>query len=409
MVFKDDFLKHGSVIFFFSIIGYISGYLFHAYMGRVLGPEDYGTLGSLIAVLSIATIPVGAIQIVIANFTSKLKTDKEMGKIKGLFLRSLRKMSIYGFVVFIALAAASPVIAGFLNIPSFVPIILIGISIVFSFVSPVNFGVLQGLQKFKQFGFNQSLTFILRLAIGATLVSFGLGINGAALAFAASSAIVILVTILPLRDILKQKTDRDIDTPSIYRYYWGVLMAFMGFTLIMNIDVILAKHLFTATQAGHYAAAAVLAKIAFFLSGIIITVMFPKAVEMHTIKSNVSPLLKKSILYMVLLLALMISACLAMPDFIVIIFFGSGYSESAGIIGLLAIAMGFLAITNIIAFYNMSLNRMGFIYILLAFAAAEIPLLFMFHSSLTEFVWVIFCSMAGLLLSLVAYNLKKVS
>jgi len=406
MVFKDDFLKHGSVILFFSAIGYITGYLFHAYMGRVLGPEDYGTLGSLIAILSIATIPVGAIQIVIANFTSKLKADKEMGKIKSLFLRSLRKMSIYGLVVFAALAAASPAIAGFLNIPSFVPIILIGISIVFSFVSPVSFGVLQGLQKFKQFGFNQSLTFVLRLAIGAALVSFGLGINGAALSFAASSAIVIILTILPLRGILDQKADRDIDTPSIYRYYWRVFLVFMGFTLIMNIDVILAKHLFTATQAGHYAAAAVLAKIAFFLSGIIITVMFPKAVEMHAAKSSVSPLLKKSMLYMVLLLALMISACLAMPDFIVSVFFGSGYSESAGIIGMLATAMGFLAITNIIAYYNMSLNRMGFIYILLAFAAAEIPLLFMFASTLTEFVWVIFFSMAGLLACMGLYMAK---
>ena len=407
MALKDNFLKHGSIIFFFSVVGYLSGYLFHAYMGRVLGPEDYGILGSLIAILSIATIPVGAVQIVIANFTSKLKSEKEFGKIKGLLVRSFRKMFVYGFFVFILLAALSTLAAGFLNIPSAVPIIVIGISIIFSFVSPVNFGVLQGLQNFKSLGLGQSLVFVLRLAFGVLLVSWGLGINGAALAFSVSSALVILFTLVPLRGIMKQRMSRDIDAPAIYKYYWSVLLVFMGFTLIMNIDVILAKHFFTAEQAGYYAAAAVLSKIAFFLSGIITTVMFPKAVEMHSAKSSARPILKKGLLYMVLLLALLVSSYIAIPGFIVSFFFGSGYLESATLIGLLAMAMSFLAVSNIIAFYNMSVSRMGFVYILLAFALAEIPLLFLFHSTMMEFVWVIFCSMAGLLAAMAAYIIKS--
>jgi O-antigen/teichoic acid export membrane protein len=113
-------------------------------------------------------------------------------------------------------------------------------------------------------------------------------------------------------------------------------------------------------------------------------------------------------LYMLLLLVLFITSCAMLPDFIVMLFFGSGYAESAGILGLLAISMSFLAISNVISFYNMSVNRMGFMYILIAFAVAEIPLLFLFHSTLAEFVWVIFYSMAGLMASLAAYNLKKV-
>jgi len=406
MVFKDSFLRHGSIIFLFSIIGYISGYLFHVYMGRVLGPEDYGILGSLIAILGIATIPLGAVQIVIAKFTSKLKTQEEFGKIKGLFLRSFRKLFIYGFLVFVPLIALSPVVAGFLNIPSAIPIILIGISIIFSFVIPVNFGVLQGLQNFKQLGLNQSLVFLLRLVVGVFLVSWGFGLNGAALAFSVSTASVVLVTFLPLRGVLKQKMSRDIDVPAIYKYYWNTLLVFTGFILITNIDVILAKHFFTATQAGYYVAASVLAKIAFFLSGIITTVMFPKAVEMHSARSNARPLLKKGLLYMILLLVLLVSSYLAMPDFIVVFFFGSGYSESAMLIGPLVMAMSLLAVSNVIAFYNMSVSRMGFVYILLAFALAEIPLLFLFHSTMMEFVWVIFYTMAGLLASLAVYMLK---
>jgi O-antigen/teichoic acid export membrane protein len=406
MVSKDNFLKHGSIIFIFSIIGYATGYLFHAYMGRVLGPEEYGILGSLIAIISIASIPLGAVQISIANFTSKLNAKGEVGKIKSLLLRSFRKLFVFGFIFFALLAVASSLIAGFLNIPSFVPIILIGTSLIFSFVLPVNFGVLQGVQDFKQLGLNQSLLFITRLGFGVALITWGLGLNGAALSFPISYAIVTLIAFIPLRGLLKQHADRNIDVPSIYSYYWNALLISLCFTLVMNIDVILAKHFFTAVEAGYYAAASVLAKIAFFLSGIVVTVMFPKAVEVHSKKSDSHPLLKKGILYMILLLVLMVSSYIVIPEFVVWVFFGSEFIESAGIIGLLVIAMSFLSIANVIAFYNMSVNRMGFVYILLIFSIIEIPLLYMFHSTLLEFVWVILFSMAGLLASLTIYMIK---
>jgi len=402
---KDSFFRQGAIIFFFSIIGYLSGYIFHIYMGRVLGPEDYGILGSIIAVVTLVTIPAGAIQVAIANFASKLMVNKEHGKIKSLFIRSFRKLSMYGFFIFIAVSLASPLFVSFLNIPSNIPLILIGISIIFSFASPVNFGVLQGIQNFKYFGLAQSLSHIIRLVTGVVLISLGMGINGAALSYPIAMLSVILITLYPLRKILREKAEK-ISTPEIYKYYWTILVSFAGFTIIMNMDVILAKHLFTAEQAGLYAAAAVLAKIAFFLSGIITTVMFPKAVDMHNKTNSALPMLKRGMVYMIGLLALLVSAYFLIPDMIISILYGSGYSEMAGMLGVLSVAMSFLAVSNIIAFYNMSINRMSFIYIVIAVALIEIPFLFWFSSSIMEFIWVIFFSMAALLGLLTIYMLR---
>jgi O-antigen/teichoic acid export membrane protein len=406
MVFKDSFFRHGSIIFFFSVLGYLCGYLFHIYMGRTLGPEDYGTLGSIIAVVSIATIPAGAIQVAIANFVSRLMAKEDYGRIKSLFLRSFRKLLMYGFFVFVAVALASPLFSWFLNIPSNVPLILIGISIIFSFASPVNLGVLQGIQNFKYFGLAQSLSHIIRLVAGVSLVSLGMGINGAALSYPIAIVLVILVTLIPMKHILREKADKSISKHEIYRYYWPVLVAFAGFTIIMNMDVILAKHFFPAEQAGFYAAAAVLSKIAFFLSGIVTAVMFPKAVDMHSKTDSALPMLKKGVAYMCGLLVILVLAYITMPGIIISILFGSAYLEVAGMLGPLSVAMSFLAVSNVIAFYNMSINRMGFIYIILAVALAEIPFMFLFHSSIAEFIWVVFFSMAALLGSLTLYMLR---
>ncbi len=409
MVFKDSFFRHGSIIFFFSVLGYISGYVFHIYMGRALGPEDYGILGSIIAIINLTTIPAGAIQVSIANFTSKLMIDEDYAKIKFLFAKSLKKLSLYGFFLFVGIVLASPLFTSFLNIQSSIPLILIGLAVIFSFAVPVNFGVMQGIQNFKQLGLGQSLSHIIKLVAGIIFVSLGLGINGAALSFPVATILVFLVTMLSLKNLLKYKSDDNLNKSEIYKYYWSVLVVFAGFMIITNIDIVLAKHLFSAEQAGFYAAASILAKVAFFLSTIITTVMFPKAVDMHSKTDNAFPILKKGIVYVSGLLVIMILAYFTIPDIIIIVLFGSAYLEMAGMIGLLSLAMSFLAVSNVIAYYNMSINRMSFMYIIIAVAFVEVPILFLFHSNTMEFIWMIFFSMAALLISLIIYMiiLKK--
>jgi len=45
----DDLLKHASIMFIASIIGGVCNYIYQLYMGRALGPEEYGIFGSLFA------------------------------------------------------------------------------------------------------------------------------------------------------------------------------------------------------------------------------------------------------------------------------------------------------------------------------------------------------------------------
>ena len=149
---KSHLLKHGFMMFVAMIIARFFGYLFQIYVARALGPEDYGIFGSLFALFLILTIPVGTIQTVISRFTSDYKVKNEYGKIKSLMISALKKLSKIGILGFLLMILVSFPLAKFLKIPTSTPIIILAISLIFSFIVPVTMGILQGLQNFKWLG-----------------------------------------------------------------------------------------------------------------------------------------------------------------------------------------------------------------------------------------------------------------
>ena len=77
ILIKDNFF-----IFIAFNLANLIGFFFQFYMGRVLGPSDYGILGTLLALVYLFNVFVLAIQTSIAKFVSDLKVKNEYNKIK---------------------------------------------------------------------------------------------------------------------------------------------------------------------------------------------------------------------------------------------------------------------------------------------------------------------------------------
>ena len=72
------FLKDNFILFISIFILNLFGYLFHFYVGRKLGPEDYGIFGSLLSLIYFIAVPMLAIQTSITEFVSGFK-DVNLG------------------------------------------------------------------------------------------------------------------------------------------------------------------------------------------------------------------------------------------------------------------------------------------------------------------------------------------
>ncbi|MCK5259115.1 MAG: oligosaccharide flippase family protein, partial [Thermoplasmatales archaeon] len=238
-LFSDDLLKHASVMFLVSIIAGACNYIYQLYMGRALGPEEYGVFGSLFAIFYIISVLTATIQTSVARFVSKFIGEGAKEKIHYFMQGLLKRMFFLGIVMFLFFVFISGWLSSFLKIDPIMPIIILGSIFLFSTLLPVNLGALQGLQKFIPLGFNTVLNFSSKLVFGIVLVVIGFGVNGALGAVIIGSAVALIASFIPLRSFFSKVDSEksDFKFSELYRYSLPTMVAMFCFAVPANVDV----------------------------------------------------------------------------------------------------------------------------------------------------------------------------
>ena len=253
-----------------------ANYIYHLLLGRMLGPVNYGTLNSLIAIFYLLFIPSMALATVITKFTSVYKAKNDYSKLYSLFRSFSEKILVLGVGVFFLFILARNSIADFLNIAENNAVVLVGPFFALSLLSTINNGILQGLLNFNFLSANNVFSSLLKVGFGFLLVSMGLSVNGAILAILISYILPYFISLYPLRFLWRHKPRKlSIDYKEIFTYAGPTTFVVLGMTSLYSTDIILVKHFFPSFEAGVYAAMAVVGKIIFFASSAIGIVMFP--------------------------------------------------------------------------------------------------------------------------------------
>ncbi|AJF62707.1 MAG: Polysaccharide biosynthesis protein [archaeon GW2011_AR20] len=381
---KSNLIKDNLVLFMGNSLGAFFTFLFHFYMGRKLGPEDYGALGAILALIYLFTIPLTTIQTSIAKFTAIFKSERKYKEIHYLHKASTRKLLIFGIISTFIFLSLSGLIANYLHI-SLTPLLILSLYITFSFLLYINRGLLQGLQKFNKFSKNLVFEGLIKLVFGITLIFFGFKLNGAvgAIVFALISA--FLISVYQLRDIIKHKIKK-FNSNVIYRYTIPVLIALMMLTAFYSLDLLLVKHFFVDERAGYYAAVSLLGKVVFFGSMPITQVMFPKVNELYHRKKKSKNILYKSGLMVLAFSLPIIAIYFLFSRSIIKLLYGELYLEASNLLGWFAVIMTLFSLIYLISFYNLSINKKNFLYILGLFNILEIILIYIFHETLIQVV-----------------------
>jgi hypothetical protein len=116
---------------------------------------------------------------VVSRQTAEYKAKREIGKIRGFFKQTNKKVMTVGLTGLIFFLVLSPYIKDYINAPSVLPVIILGVSIFTSLGPPINIAVLQGLQDFKWMNIGISLGGPLKFLFSLILVIAGFGVNGA--------------------------------------------------------------------------------------------------------------------------------------------------------------------------------------------------------------------------------------
>ena len=386
MKFEKELFKGSLVLLIGLNLFNFLGFAFHLSMTRLLSIADYGILATLFSILYFLGIFSESVQTVVTKYSSQ---EKDLGKLKNIFNRSLRKAFNISLGIFLVYLVIAIPLSYMLKINYFL-VAITGMMIFISFLSSVTRGFMQGQKRFYSLSFNLLLDAFIKLILSVGLVLIGWKVYGAMGATVLAGFSAFFLSFFSLKKINSSK-EKPANIPEIYNYTKPVFFMLLAVLLFYSLDVIIAKILFDETTAGFYAIASTLAKSVFMATQPISKAMFPLSAEKNGKKKN---LLKNAMLILLFCLALAIAAFYFFPELLIRIFAGKYIIQSSSILLSLGIAFSLLSITNLVILHNLSTNKTKNYFIFLAFPAIQIILFFVFSHNLIEFSASLVCSAA---------------
>lgn len=404
---ENSLIKAGIIFLIFSGIIAVFNYLYQVSMIRMLGPEDYGILGSLFAIIYLVTFSTSPINMVVSKTIAEHHL-KNKEKIKFIYYNTFKKIIFIGLIGLSIYILASPFIASYMNINDLPGVILVGVIAYFSFIAVLLTGTLNGMQKFIWQNVSGLVATILKFSLAILFVWLGFKVNGALTAIIIGILISLYVSYIPIRRELRKIKQKRINLKGMYYYAIPVFISSVFFILIITIDQILVKHFFSSADAGIYAAAGIIAKIVWFGSSFLIGPLFPKVVELKAKGKDPSILLTRSLIYISVLVVLGCMVLFIAPSFIVRILSGHLYDSAIPLVGLFGVSLGILSLLQIFMTYNLAVERFKFIYLFAAGLVIEVIGIYLFHSVLSEVVKMVLITNILLLIAMVLFNIKEI-
>ena len=372
-------------LFMVSILVVNGGnYLYNLILGRILGPKQFADAAVLITFLLVLSFVAMTYQLLTAKFSVVFEN-----KVFNLFISKIYKQALLvGVLLGLLIIVFAKQLQTLFNTTSSTMFVFFGLGVPLYFIMSVNRGIFQGKKSFKALSITYQGEMLSRLLITLGLIYL----------FDLQSSIVIAIGIIlsfgfglfpfKLKNI-RYKTKVVIDTSkkkAIRNFF--LITAFYEFTqiIINNSDILLVKHYFEAYEAGLYASLALIGRIVYFIAWMFVMLLLPTVIQLKKEGKSSAPILFKYVGYIAIIALLIILVCGLFPETVIMLLFGESYISMAPLLWKYALATGLFAISNIFAYYYLSLDKYIPVIISGVFGMLQMGLVVFFHNSLNQVV-----------------------
>lgn len=374
-------------------------YILNLYFGRVLTPAAFSDANLMVTFLFTLTSIALVLQLVAARFIARSDELGFPGDSDAL-AKKLRLIALLsGLLTGAVLAIAAPFWSALFHTASTLPFVILGIGIPFWLVQAVGRGVMQARLAFAPLALSFIVEMITRLGLGVLLVSLGFGVEGATVALTMSFIVTcVLVTLTSLSR--NTRTGTGIRGAEVRAYAALVSILLVGQIIANNSDIFIAKAVFTPTDAGIYAAVALVGRAVFFLAWSVATVLFPEAARRQASGRESSGILRGGILAVVGIGLVCTLGALWIGGPVLGVVLGPAYADLSVPLAAYAAVTTLFAIGNLVASYRLSQSHVTESWILLGASLLQLALLLVWNSDMLTLISMQAIAMAVLVIVL---------
>ncbi|MFC9252254.1 lipopolysaccharide biosynthesis protein [Amycolatopsis thailandensis] len=348
---------------------------------RLLAPGAFGELSSLLAVLVIGVVPAMGLQTVVALRVARKPQDS--GTLLALGLTTSAIVAIIGLIL-------APVLVFVLHLGSVVPALLLAFTLGPLTLLGLFHGLLQGSGRFALLAGLMSLEGAGK--VGGSLI--GLVIGGDATGALAGTAIGSYLVIFCGWLLCGRPRPRKAGWQAGDVLH--AAQAMLALVLLVNLDLVLARHTLPANEAGEYALGAIVTKIAYWLPQAVGVLVLPRFAN----GDDRRRILPAALAVCAALDALVLLVSLVFGPRLLSFIGGSGYASSTMPVWPFALAGSMLALVQILLFSRLAAGDRRVTVLMWTTVVVETVLVTTWlHASAAQVVTVAACCAGALALS----------
>ena len=381
----DASAQQGIVLVLAANLAYVLDYFFNFAAGRMLQPESFSIIVSLAGISNVLVVGSRVIQTVVTRYISRFDGESpQSDQIPAFFQTIWRSAWLWGTAVVILMVALSWPIANWLQIDDVRIVLALAATTILLVVRPVIGGGLQGVQQFAHLGFIQIIQAFIRLLLGVFLIWLGWGAFGAMVALPIGSLLALIygVSIIDRRVWRKTDSHHGVTIPELFKYSAYTAVGLLSYAVLVNMDAILVRRFFDATQAGNYGAAVTLGKIVQFMPVAIVLLLFPKAAQRQAANQDPAKVLFPALTAVFVLCTGIAVGYTLFTDLIIQLTVGNQYQVSSLVLGLLGAGLTLLALSNVWLYYFLSIEQTTYVKFIGISIFIQLGLMMTFNSAL---------------------------
>lgn len=249
-------------------VGQVLSYAQAVLGARVLGPESFGELSTLMNLLVIGAVVALAVQTVAARRVAAGEPGSDLTALARLGLSAGTVVTVVGLLVV-------PVAVLVLRLPALAAV-AVALTLWPLTLAGVGLGRAQGDEHFVRLGLLYAVLAVTRVGLAIAVLVATRSVTATCLAALVGGVVGWIV--VRWREALPWGS-RSRLLPEVRRETWHVAHALLAMFVFTSCDLLLARWALPAVQAGEYAAGTIVLKIAFWLPQVVAVVVFPRLAQ----------------------------------------------------------------------------------------------------------------------------------
>jgi O-antigen/teichoic acid export membrane protein len=383
------FTEQSGLLMAATAMASLLAYLLQVLLARGLSVADFGTFGTLQALIYIAAVPVNTILTVAAHFIAGYRVSRPVGAVS-TFIRGLRRELLpWGLGVAVVILPASPWLAKVLDLPSPWLISIGAAAMVMLAALSVERGGLLGLELVGHLSLNTTLEAVARLTFCLVPLWLGWGLGWVWLGWGAAYLVATLAAWPVVQRNCRAPVWGTFDRAAVRNYTLPVVAGTGLLALMMHVDMLFVNVFFSRVTAGAYAATLVYARAGLLPAMAIAPLTLSATTAQHHRGQATADLLGLSLVLAALPASLSALLALLAPQLVVTLLFGLPYAAAGPWLAPLALAYGLMALLYVYVRYSLAIGNFSFLKILAPAALAEVVAFLLFHQRVTDLIWIL--------------------